>query len=134
MAETPENETLPASRPEPVLPAPRTEDRSADVQCVNRLVRRTGCTIREATRFLEDHTRAEQRELAAGKIDRTKARDEELQAALKQLEDAGIDPADPCPLGAPKKGPKPTWGDRAARLVYEGRGSSVAELVRRGAA
>ena len=148
MTDTLEDETLP-ERPDAGDGRSAAPDRSASTELVNRLVKRRGCTIQEAKLFLEGHTLSEQQELAAGPVDTEPARKERLAQALKQLEDAGISPDDPCPFGAkgvprprrpdgtvdkgsPRPKPVPfTWGDVVAKHVYDGRTSSVAALLKR---
>lgn len=116
----------------PAKPEHRATDLSADGAAVNMLVRRTGCTIREATCQLEGKPGDAQRKIAAhAKAEPEHARKAELAEALAQLKAAGIDAADPCPFGAPKRGPCPTWGDVVARLVCSGQAGDVATIIAR---
>jgi hypothetical protein len=115
--------------PHPDLSPP---DTSADVRSVNRLVRRTGCTIREATLQLEGKPLDEQSAIATrGKPDRTPAREAALADTLKLLGAAKIGASEPCPFGAPKRGPIPTWGEVVARMVSAGEEASLPALLKR---
>lgn len=113
-------------------PAVAAEDLTPDVQSVRRLVRRTGCSIREAEITLGGKLRAQQQALGrAGAVDRDRVKAVDLEAALGQLKAQKIEHTEPCPFGAPKKGPAPTWGDVVARLVLAGQAGDVATIIAR---
>lgn len=124
-----ETERPPASPPR--APTPPSSS-SVDVASVNVLVKRTGCTIREAEITLAGRPIAEQEKIAAtGKPDRELVLALDLEAGLEQLTKAGIKHDEPCPFGAPASGPVPTWGDVVARLVFAGEQVSIALLIKR---
>jgi hypothetical protein len=148
----PTDEKKPAKPPAKPAAKPRAkrkdgrEDLTASTEAVNMLVKRSGCTIREAGLALAGRSLEQQDRIArSGGIEavdgdyrqinlRRGAQDEALKDALAKLKSAGIDPAAPCPFGAPKSGTVPTYGDVVARMIYGGRASQVDQLVARAAA
>lgn len=115
---------------EPETSAP--PDLTADVESVNVLVRRSGCTVRDATLTLQGMSRADQQAFAASKKPNLQlAIDEDIRASLRLLEAAAIDPTDACRLGAPKHGDPPTWGDVVARMCTAGQAGEVPGLIER---
>lgn len=109
--------------------APRQTGPSAEL--VNRLVKRTGCSIREATITLTALPSKEQEAIAAGgRIDYEAVRASDLERALALVTGAGFRPDQPCPYGAPK-GKEWTWGDACKVAVDSGRLSNLAELLKR---
>jgi hypothetical protein len=119
---------------EPRAPAEMI-DTTPDVASVNLLVKRSGCSVREAEITLGGRTRDEQRAIAAlGKADLKRVRTHDINAALELLRDAGVEHDAPCPFGAPRNGPTPTWGDVVARMVCAGESVSIPALLKRVAA
>lgn len=125
------DETEQPPAPTPRAPTPASSI-APDVASVNVLVRRTGCTIREAEITLAGKPIAEQEKIAAtGRANLELVLALDLEAGLEQLTKAGIKHDEPCPFGAPASGAPPTWGDVVARLVFAGEQVSIAALVKR---
>lgn len=113
----------------PKPPAPRHAGPPHEL--VNRLVSRTGCTIREAEITLRTLPRPEQEAIAAGgRVDYEQVRAADLERALALVAGAGLRPDQPCPYGAPKGG-EWTWADACKQTVDSGRLSNLAELLKR---